>query len=53
MLKWIKDGAKLDVEETGAFDRLEVFPRSLLATRWATRCSSKCWLTGRTVRWRM
>ena len=31
MLKWIQDGAKLDVEETGAFDRLEVFPGEFVA----------------------
>ncbi|MBL67679.1 MAG: hypothetical protein CMO74_04375 [Verrucomicrobiales bacterium] len=30
MLKWIQDGAKLDVEETGAFDRLEVFPKEFV-----------------------
>ena len=30
MLKWIQDGAKLDVEETGAFDRLEVLPKEFV-----------------------
>ncbi len=30
VLKWIKDGANLDVEETGEFDRLEVFPSEIV-----------------------
>jgi Protein of unknown function (DUF1549)/Protein of unknown function (DUF1553) len=30
ILKWITDGAKMDVVETGEFDRLEVLPRELL-----------------------
>ncbi len=30
ILKWIRDGAKIDVEETGVFDRLEVFPREIV-----------------------
>ena len=33
MLKWIQDGAKLDVEETGAFDRLEVFPKEFVGNK--------------------
>jgi len=33
MLKWIQEGAKLDVEETGAFDRLEVFPKEFVAKK--------------------
>ncbi len=33
VLKWIKDGAKIDVEETGAFDRLEVFPREIVFSK--------------------
>ena len=30
LLKWITDGAKSDVEETGVFDRLEVLPREIV-----------------------
>jgi len=30
MLKWIADGAKIDVSETGEFDRLEVFPPEIV-----------------------
>ena len=30
VLKWIKEGAKIDVEETGAFGRLEVFPKEIV-----------------------
>ena len=33
MLKWIQEGAKLDVEETGAFDRLEVFPKEFVGKK--------------------
>ena len=33
MLKWIQNGAKLDVEETGAFDRLEVFPKEFVGKK--------------------
>ena len=33
MLKWIQQGAKLDVEETGAFDRLEIFPKEVVARK--------------------
>ena len=33
MLKWIQNGAKLDVEETGVFERLEVFPEEFVANR--------------------
>ena len=33
VLKWISEGAKIDVEETGAFDRLEVFPQEIVFTR--------------------
>ena len=33
MLKWIQGGAKLDVEETGAFDRLEVFPKEFVGNK--------------------
>jgi hypothetical protein len=29
ILRWIADGAKIDVKETGEFDRLEVLPREL------------------------
>lgn len=28
--KWISEGAKIDVEETGAFGRLEVFPKEIV-----------------------
>jgi len=30
VLNWIRNGAKIDVEETGVFDRLEVFPREIV-----------------------
>lgn len=30
ILKWIQGGAKFDLEETGEFDRLEVFPREIV-----------------------
>ncbi|MGY8653871.1 MAG: DUF1549 domain-containing protein [Verrucomicrobiia bacterium] len=30
ILKWIQGGAKFDLEETGQFDRLEVFPREIV-----------------------
>ncbi|MBI3879584.1 MAG: DUF1549 domain-containing protein [Verrucomicrobia bacterium] len=30
LLKWVQDGAKLDVEQTGDFDRLEVFPKEIV-----------------------
>src|ERR1041384_2956 len=30
LLKWIAGGAKFDVEQTGEFDRLEVFPREIV-----------------------
>jgi len=33
MLKWIQQGAKLDVVETGAFDRLEIFPKEIVARK--------------------
>ena len=33
VLKWIKNGAKIDVEETGVFDRLEVFPREIVFSK--------------------
>src|SRR5688572_7387029 len=33
MLKWIAEGAKNDVEETGVFHRLEVFPKEIVFTR--------------------
>ena len=32
-LKWIQGGAKMDVEETGAFDRLEVFPKEFVGKK--------------------
>ena len=32
-LKWIKEGAKLDVEETGEFDRLEITPKEIVFTK--------------------
>ncbi len=33
VLNWIKGGAKIDVEETGVFDRLEVFPREIVFSK--------------------
>ena len=33
MLKWIQEGAKLDVQETGAFDRLEIFPKEFVGKK--------------------
>ena len=30
LLKWIKDGAKFDVAETGEFERLEVLPKEIV-----------------------
>jgi uncharacterized protein DUF1549/uncharacterized protein DUF1553 len=30
MLQWIKEGARIDVEETGAFDRLEIVPGEIV-----------------------
>ncbi len=30
LLKWISTGAKIDVAETGEFDRLEIFPKEIL-----------------------
>ena len=30
LLKWIMDGARSDVEETGVFDRLEVLPKEIV-----------------------
>ena len=33
MLKWIQEGAKLDVEETGVFDRLEVSPKEFVGSK--------------------
>ena len=33
MLKWIREGAKLDVKETGVFDRLEVFPKEFVGRK--------------------
>jgi hypothetical protein len=30
LLQWIKAGAKIDVEETGVFDRLEIEPREIV-----------------------
>ncbi len=33
VLKWIQDGAKLDVTETGDFDRLEVTPKEIVFNR--------------------
>ena len=30
MLQWIREGAKIDVEETGVFDRLEVLPAEIV-----------------------
>ena len=30
MLKWIQEGAKIDVKETGTFGRLEVFPKEIV-----------------------
>jgi hypothetical protein len=30
ILRWIKEGAKLDVEETGLFDRLEIVPGEIV-----------------------
>lgn len=30
LLSWVKGGAKIDVEETGEFDRLEVFPKEIV-----------------------
>jgi hypothetical protein len=30
LLKWIKDGAKSDVAETGEFDRLEILPKEIV-----------------------
>jgi hypothetical protein len=30
LLAWVKGGAKLDVEETGEFDRLEVLPKEIV-----------------------
>ncbi len=32
-LKWIQQGAKLDVEATGTFDRLEVTPKEIVFTK--------------------
>jgi len=33
MLKWIQEGAKLDVKETGVFDRLEVSPKEFVGRK--------------------
>lgn len=33
MLKWIQTGAKSDVEATGDFDRLEIFPKEIVFKR--------------------
>jgi hypothetical protein len=33
MLKWIQQGAKLDVVETGEFGRLEIFPKEIVARK--------------------
>jgi len=33
MLKWILEGAELDVEETGDFDRLEIFPKEFVGKK--------------------
>ena len=41
MLKWIQDGAKLDVEETGAFDRLEVLPKEFVGKKVGDRIQLK------------
>jgi hypothetical protein len=30
MLQWVRDGAKIDFEETGVFDRLEVLPAEIV-----------------------
>lgn len=30
VLKWITEGAKIDVKETGAFDRLEILPKEIV-----------------------
>jgi Protein of unknown function (DUF1549)/Protein of unknown function (DUF1553) len=30
LAKWVQSGAKLDVEQTGEFDRLEVFPKEIV-----------------------
>jgi hypothetical protein len=32
MLKWIQEGAKIDVVETGVFDRLEILPTEIVFT---------------------
>ena len=39
MLKWILEGAELDVKETGDFDRLEIFPKEFVVKSRATRSS--------------
>lgn len=33
VLKWIESGATIDVKETGAFDRLELFPKEIVFTK--------------------
>jgi len=33
VLKWIRDGARNDAKETGAFERLEVFPKEIVFAR--------------------
>lgn len=33
LLKWITEGAKSDVVETGEFDRLEIFPKEIVFTK--------------------
>tara|TARA_Y100001934_G_scaffold279622_1_gene383974 strand:+ start:2117 stop:4858 length:2742 start_codon:yes stop_codon:yes gene_type:complete len=33
VLKWIKDGAKIDVKETGAFGRLEILPKEIVFSK--------------------